>query len=224
MSRARKVRRDAAVPSAGAVAEHEGNEARPIVAPGAGGCLDDDPKAPAAQPNATRAEHDSPSASIMTKRYRSSRLLRGKFAERYFAKLSEVVGTKVTDLDVAWRTYLQSEPPLVPVGLLAHGIAWAHQAGAEPELAARVETALRRLSQSEDPITLLRDGDDKLHPGSTLSRDWEGVVETVVVSDLGFLYGNEIFETLDEAVCRITGRRMSGSDFFGLLGDGGGND
>ena len=60
----------------------------------------------------------------------------------------------------------------------------------------------------ETPRTLL--------PGSTLTRNWKGIVHTVEVCAEGFMYKGNHYKGLSRIAREITGTRWSGPLFFGL--------
>ncbi len=55
-----------------------------------------------------------------------------------------------------------------------------------------------------------------LKPGTTLTRQWQGVKHTVQVLDKGFAHRGKPYPTLSSVARAITGTRWSGPVFFGL--------
>lgn len=55
-----------------------------------------------------------------------------------------------------------------------------------------------------------------LTPGTKLMREWQGRMETVQVTDAGFLWAGETHASLSAVARAITGTQWSGPKFFGL--------
>ena len=55
-----------------------------------------------------------------------------------------------------------------------------------------------------------------LAPGTKLMREWQGRMETVEVTESGFVWAGQTYPSLSAAACAITGTRWSGPKFFGL--------
>ena len=58
----------------------------------------------------------------------------------------------------------------------------------------------------------------RLKPGAVLVRTWHGVTHTVAVTDGGFDYQGQSFQSLSVIARKITGAHWSGPRFFGLTG------
>jgi hypothetical protein len=58
----------------------------------------------------------------------------------------------------------------------------------------------------------------QLKPGTRLVREWQGVVHSATVTELGFAYRNTHYNSLSAIAREITGTRWSGPTFFGLNG------
>jgi hypothetical protein len=59
---------------------------------------------------------------------------------------------------------------------------------------------------------------DRLQPGSTLVREWDGARQRVEVLDRGFAWNGQTYRSLSAVAFAITGTRWSGPRFFGLRG------
>ncbi len=59
---------------------------------------------------------------------------------------------------------------------------------------------------------------DRLQPGSTLVREWDGARQRVEVLDRGFAWNGKTYRSLSAVAFAITGTRWSGPRFFGLRG------
>ena len=70
----------------------------------------------------------------------------------------------------------------------------------------------RSLSQSSAPPTT------KLRPGTRLVRGWNGETHTVLVTDDGYRFNDQIYTSLSSIAQAITGTKWSGPRFFGLKG------
>ena len=88
--------------------------------------------------------------------------------------------------------------------------------GLKPEVRQR----LRKLAKSFESGTAGTDGrliaPLKFKPGTRLSRTWQGKTHHVVVSERGFEYNGQTYQSLSHIARSITGTRWSGPLFFGL--------
>ena len=57
---------------------------------------------------------------------------------------------------------------------------------------------------------------DLLRPGTLLSREYEGILQKVMVLDQGFGWNGQTFDSLSKVALAITGTRWNGPRFFGL--------
>ena len=53
-------------------------------------------------------------------------------------------------------------------------------------------------------------------PGTRLIREWKGRTHEVIVTEAGFIYRDERYQSLSQIARLITGARWSGPRFFGL--------
>ncbi|MBS0222566.1 MAG: DUF2924 domain-containing protein [Proteobacteria bacterium] len=101
--------------------------------------------------------------------------------------------------------------------LLRRRLAYELQARALGDLPAETHRRLRRLCQSFKTDPQHKPMPRRpLKPGLVLTRNWQGVLHQVQVTDQGFDYRGERFASLSEVARRITGTRWSGPLFFGL--------
>ena len=119
-------------------------------------------------------------------------------------------------LRAEWRHLYREPAPALSPDLLARGIAWRLQEKQHGGLAPAVERELARtaeqgavLSQTYAPAVSLR-------PGTRLVRSWNGETYSVLVTDNGYLMGDETYASLSSIARAITGTKWSGPHFFGL--------
>lgn len=87
-------------------------------------------------------------------------------------------------------------------------------------LTREVRQRLRKLAKSFDSGTAGAEASLiaplKFKPGTRLSRTWQGKTHHVVVSERGFEYNGQTYQSLSHIARSITGTRWSGPLFFGL--------
>lgn len=76
----------------------------------------------------------------------------------------------------------------------------------------RVATATEAPGNSK-PVLLPR---QRLRPGTTLVREWNGTSERVEVLETGFAWNGKTYRSLSQIARAITGTRWSGPRFFGV--------
>jgi hypothetical protein len=122
-------------------------------------------------------------------------------------------------LRARWQTLFRRKPPLhLPRHLLFRVLAYKLQAdrlgdvdgesrrlldGTAPEMAGKRAIARTRTT-------------DALKPGTTLSREWNGKIWRVSVSEGGFEWNGKTYPSLTKIAFEITGTRWNGPRFFGM--------
>jgi len=133
------------------------------------------------------------------------------------AEVEGLTRLSISELRAAWSRCLGEPAPNHGRDLLRRQLAWKLQARAHGGLSSDSRRRIRRLYQTfqENPRFTPSPIFD-LHPGTILTREWQGVRHRVQVMHDGFAYAGERFESLSEVARRITGTRWSGPAFFGL--------
>jgi len=120
----------------------------------------------------------------------------------------------------AWRRWYRVEPPpRLSAGVLKLGVAWKIQEQAYGGLDAWTRRRLQELNRVlERNGTLAKAKVNRLKPGATLIRSWNGTTHTVRVEEEGFTWQGQRWRSLSSIAREITGARWSGPRFFGLTG------
>src|SRR5690606_25911654 len=115
---------------------------------------------------------------------------------------------------------LGTEPPALrsPLVLRAE-LGWALQARVFGDLDAKTKRQLVMLARRAATNTVKEAAVSRLHPGTTLVREWRGREYRVDILERGFRFEGEHFKSLSAVARRIAGSRWSGPRFFGLLED-----
>jgi hypothetical protein len=119
-------------------------------------------------------------------------------------------------LRAEWRRVYRAVPPPLTPDLLARGIAYRLQEKVYGGVPPKVIRAIRRLAEqalrnAADPVARVQ-----VKPGTRLVRSWQGTTYSVLVTDDGFLLGEQTFGSLSHVASAITGAHWSGPRFFGV--------
>ena len=119
-------------------------------------------------------------------------------------------------LRAEWRRVHRAVPPPLTLGLLWRGIAYRLQERIHDGVPAKTVQAVRRLAEQTvrddaDPVSRVQ-----VKPGTRLVRSWQGTTYSVLVTDDGFLLGDQRFASLSHVAKAITGAHWSGPRFFGV--------
>ena len=107
-----------------------------------------------------------------------------------------------------WRHHWGAPPRLRSPELLRRAIAWRIQAAAFGDLDAETARRLRANGSSRTNLSF--------EPGTRLTREWQGHLCEVDVTNAGYRYDGAIYRSLSEIARTITGTRWNGRRFFGL--------
>ena len=140
-------------------------------------------------------------------------------------KSLDVEIARLRDLDVGglqghWHNLFGRRPhPHVPRHLLFRVLAYRLQADVLGDLDADSQRLLGRSVSPEDAghraVDLAR-RTANLRPGTVLTREWNGQMQSVAVSADGFAWNGKTYSSLSRVAFAITGTRWSGPKFFGL--------
>ncbi len=134
---------------------------------------------------------------------------------------------RLRDLDLAglrarWRTiFRRSAADHLPRHLLFRVLAYRLQAERFGHLDKDTQRFLDRVASGAKAGCELKPADghasrNGLQPGTILVREWNGVLQRVMVLDQGFTWNGTTYRSLTEVAVAMTGTRWSGPRFFGL--------
>jgi hypothetical protein len=136
---------------------------------------------------------------------------------------------RLRDLDLAglrarWRTiFRRTAPDHLPRRLLFRVLAYRLQAEHFGDLDKSTQRFLDRVASdgqtgSEIKTVDVRPARNGLQPGTILVREWNGMLQRVMVLDEHFAWNGTTYRSLTEVAFAMTGTRWSGPRFFGLRG------
>jgi hypothetical protein len=123
----------------------------------------------------------------------------------------------IVELRALWRAKFKSQPPeAFGPDLLRRSIAHKIQEDAYGGLDRATARLLNQLmvqsAKTNGKIVVPR----RIKPGAVLVREWKGTSHRITVTETGFAYQGNSYDSLSEIARRITGTRWSGPRFFGL--------
>jgi Protein of unknown function (DUF2924) len=127
------------------------------------------------------------------------------------------------DLRARWRTvFRRKAPEHLPRHLLFRILAYRLQSERLGDLDQETVRLLDRIASGcggDGPRSVLKQSRrERLQPGSTLVREWDGARQRVEVRDKGLAWNGKIYGSLSAVAFAMTGTRWSGPRFFGLRG------
>ena len=136
------------------------------------------------------------------------------------AELAHLRKLSVADLQARWHTVFRQRPlPHLSRHLLFRVLAYRLQADRLGDLDAESGRLLDGSSSPEDAghraIELGKLSAD-LRPGTMLTREWDGLMQRVVVLPKGLVWNGKTYPSLSKVARAITGTRWNGPRFFGL--------
>jgi hypothetical protein len=131
-----------------------------------------------------------------------------KKVDRITAEVRALEALGLHGLRDEWRKRYGEPPKMRSRELLARLLAWRIQADAFGGLDA---ATLRLLNADTLPPP-----QPVLHPGTRLTREWQGRSHDVDVLETGFRYDGKDYRSLSQVARTITGTRWNGLRFFGL--------
>ncbi|MCH9809404.1 MAG: DUF2924 domain-containing protein [Alphaproteobacteria bacterium] len=122
------------------------------------------------------------------------------------------------DLRISWRRLYRAHPPkFLSRDLLEMGVAWKLQERALGGHSSATKRQLKDLAQTlEAKSDLAKARRVRLRPGARLIREWRGETHEVFVTEDGFIWRGENWQSLSVIAREMTGTRWSGPRFFGL--------
>jgi hypothetical protein len=119
-------------------------------------------------------------------------------------------------LRAEWRRVHRAEPPPLTPELLLRSIGYRLQERVHGGLSPKTVRAIRRLAEQATPKTGDSIGKVNVKAGTRLVRNWNGTTFSVLVTDDGFMLGDQQFTSLSHVARAITGAHWSGPRFFGV--------
>jgi hypothetical protein len=135
------------------------------------------------------------------------------------AKLPTLSRQELLDL---WQKLYRKAAPyrmrrerMIP--FLAYRIQENAYGGLKPSTLSQLRRISRSLERSKSPTELILR--PKVKVGTRIVRQWDGETHEVLVTQAGYEYRQEVYNSLSEIARKITGTRWSGPAFFGLNKD-----
>ena len=135
--------------------------------------------------------------------------------DRVALELARLQTMDSASLNRRWRILFGRPAPRLPRALLQRIMAYRLQADAFGDLDPMTSKLLERLGRgeiAEIPLPELR----VVKPGTLLVREWEGVLQRVMVLEQGFAWNGVTYDSLSGIARAITGTNWNGPRFFGL--------
>jgi hypothetical protein len=143
---------------------------------------------------------------------------RTEIERRVLEQIKELERADVPTLKAKWKAVFKREPPrFAKRGFLTQVLAWEIQARAFGGLKSSVHRQLMALSSpNSSSARQITEPVAKLRPGVKLVRSWRGTMHEVMVTERGYLWRGQSYESLSTIAREITGTRWSGPLFFGI--------
>jgi hypothetical protein len=155
------------------------------------------------------------------------------------AEIAALPRLRVSELRAKFAAVFGEPTPSHNKVWLVKRIAWRLQAQAEGDLSERARQCLAELLGNTDlrlsapraePTpsdsalvqvpTLRRPADDRLRPGTILTRLYKGRALEVEILEHGFVFDGQVYRSLSAVAKAVTGSHCSGHFFFGLTQKG----
>jgi Protein of unknown function (DUF2924) len=138
------------------------------------------------------------------------------------AEIARLRDLDLPGLRARWRTmFRRTAADHLPRHLLFRMLAYRLQAERFGNLDKDTQRFLDRVASGAQAGGEIKTMDDHpsrngLQPGTILVREWNGVLQRVMVLDQGFAWNATTYRSLTEVAVAMTGTRWSGPRFFGL--------
>ncbi len=145
---------------------------------------------------------------------------RAPAAARLSGELDRLAAMDAASLRRRWRmVFGRAAPEQLPRALIMRALAYRIQADALGDLDRETIRMLDRLARggrdgTSIPFPELR----ATKPGTLLVREWDGVLQRVMVLEQGFAWNGQTYDSLSKVAGAITGTNWNGPRFFGLRG------
>ena len=137
-----------------------------------------------------------------------------KDIDKIIARMSELAELDRSGLRVAWQHAFSEAPPhFLSMLFMRKALIWDAQCKIYGGVPANLKRALKSAAKGKSPRAQTT---SSVRPGTQLIREWNGRRYQVDVSDDGYRYNGERFNSLSAIALLITGTTWSGPRFFGL--------
>ena len=185
----------------------------------------------------TTKSHASKPASEATRSRSPGGVLCAVGSHELEKEIAEIARLSLDDLRIRWRNLTgRLAPAYLSRALLVRILAYRVQAQTFGDLDRNTARALVRwetVGRKEPKVQTSPNGTDEsidissapdrrasepliLKPGTLLTREWQGRMETVMVVADGFSWNGEVFASLSAAARAMTGTKWNGHRFFGV--------
>ena len=154
---------------------------------------------------------------------RSSSVAQDKSDRTLAEEIAQLRGLALNGLRARWQSMTGKQASAhLPRHLLFAMVAYRLQADAWGDLDAATARLLKRVgsSRSDAEVAALTAAFDQqrheLLPGTVLTREWNGHIHRVMVTEGGFAWDGSTYDSLSKIACAITGTKWNGPRFFGL--------
>src|SRR4051794_7947689 len=131
--------------------------------------------------------------------------------------LDGLAASDLVGLRRRWRmVFGRSAPEHLSRSLLLRILTYRIQAEVFGELDRNTARALSRLHQTNGAETIPLAELRATKPGTLLVREWQGVLQRVMVLETGFAWNGVTYDSLSSVAKAITGTSWNGPKFFGL--------
>ena len=133
-------------------------------------------------------------------------------------QITEVRAMDLPSLRDEWQRCHRTPPPRrLSRDLLIRGITYTLQVQAQGGLSKATRRRLQTLAKTFARTgRITSENATKVRPGAQLVREWQGRTYVVTITEGGFDYEGETYDSLTAIAQRITGAHWSGPRFFGL--------
>ena len=133
------------------------------------------------------------------------------------AEVARIGLMNIAQLRALWHTTFKGSPPKAfGPDLLRRALAQKIQerayGGLDTKTARLLNQLIAQSAKNNGKIVLPR----RMKTGAVIVREWKGNRHSVTVSDGGFIFDGQNYESLSEIARLITGTRWNGPRFFGL--------
>jgi hypothetical protein len=136
------------------------------------------------------------------------------------SEIAQLRDLDLLGLRARWHSvFKRKAPENLPKHLLFKILAYQLQAEIFGDLGRQIRKFLERVATATEspgkskPVVLRR---QRLPPGTTLVREWNGASQRVDVLETGFAWNGKTYRSLSQIARAITGTRWSGPRFFGV--------
>ena len=131
------------------------------------------------------------------------------------SELASIASMSASELRSQWQVQFGEDAPGISANLMRRALSYGVQERAHGKLSKSAARLMEDLARGGGPLP---PPSIKLKPGTTLLREWNGRMHSVLVRQDGFEFDGKVYTSLSKVARRITGAHWSGPRFFGLKG------